>query len=561
MEPGTIKSQITLRSIGMKTPFIDYALNSSHTRLSLSSKPGQKGIGHPIALTEAVSNGSSWQNILGGEGILGYNPIGQGLTAFTDSLFLTASSTYSKTIPSGTYSISLITKPINYNYVDTFIRFSAADTNILVQGITPLNFNGVSNDALVTIPDSLLSNDPGFAPYIKSLERLPSGTIHGGNTIKMGHRNHYFYVYVDGGAAIVLNFFTRNKNFVQADLGPQAGVHYNLSLIKNSQLGTISIAFAPFIQESLVVNVSSPYSTVSTLKTSRPLQAPYGIAYYNGFLYISEQEGNRIVKMDGLGNITDYAGTGAPGSQNGPGNQATFNSPMGLASDSKGNLYVADFGNSLIRKIDSLGNVSTYAGSVPGNQDDIIAYATLTNPLEIAVDPSGNIYFTSDSFLRKIDANHTSITSIQDNRLTNPYNPKPGLPAFPTHAVAVNAQGLVYYSSDNIRNSIFNPGAFFSGFGYPGYNDGPPRTAEFDNIKGLACDAAGNIWVADGNFNIRRVDPSGNVVTVAGNLLNQTPSDGPSLNSALNALNLTFDPQQNLYFTDAGGSIREIANH
>src|SRR5216684_847093 len=100
------------------------------------------------------------------------------------------------------------------------------------------------------------------------------------------------------------------------------------------------------------------------LATSALLRAPTGIAVDStGNVYISDGGLNRIRVFSPGGNISNFAGTGAAGSANGPGLSATFTGPWGIAFDANGNLYVADAGNNLIRKIDNTTqhNVTTYA--------------------------------------------------------------------------------------------------------------------------------------------------------------------------------------------------------
>ncbi|SVC07348.1 uncharacterized protein METZ01_LOCUS260202, partial [marine metagenome] len=126
-----------------------------------------------------------------------------------------------------------------------------------------------------------------------------------------------------------------------------------------------------------------------------------------GNLYISGYGSHKIRKIDSEGHVTTYAGSGTAGSTNGASTTARFNSPYGLASDSSGNIYVADSGNNLIRKIDSNGTVTTLAGSgSAASTDGQGTSASFNRPLGIAVDNSGNVYVVDNQGhkIRRIDS-------------------------------------------------------------------------------------------------------------------------------------------------------------
>ena len=88
----------------------------------------------------------------------------------------------------------------------------------------------------------------------------------------------------------------------------------------------------------------------------------------------------------------------------GTGTAAQFNRPSGVAVDSSGNVYVADYNNNRIRKIDPAGVVTTFAGSTQGYMDGALAAAKFNRPTGVAVDSSGNVYVadTNNNRIRKI---------------------------------------------------------------------------------------------------------------------------------------------------------------
>ncbi|RYZ45645.1 MAG: hypothetical protein EOP49_24770, partial [Sphingobacteriales bacterium] len=167
---------------------------------------------------------------------------------------------------------------------------------------------------------------------------------------------------------------------------------------------------------------------------------------------------------------TQVAGTLQEGLINGPASVASFSYPSVIASDTKGNIFVADRGTNVIRKISVSGDVSTFAGSgAIGNDDGMGAQASFRLIKGLAVDTAGNLYVSDYCRIRKIS---------------------------PT--------GLV---------------TTIAGSPIQGYRDDQDTLARFGWVKGLCVDRVGNIYVGD-NFDtysyIRKITPSGQVTTWAG---------------------------------------------
>lgn len=168
-----------------------------------------------------------------------------------------------------------------------------------------------------------------------------------------------------------------------------------------------------------VVRKISPNGDVITLAGSSPQgfadgtgsAAKFGRGYNiaidaSGNLYVADSSNHRIRKITPTGVVTTLAGTGTPGAIDGPGNSATFSDPRGVAVDADGNVYVADFGSSLLRRITPAGVVSTLAGQagVTGGQDGIGAAATFTQPQGLTINAAGTL-FVADTFgnlIRKV---------------------------------------------------------------------------------------------------------------------------------------------------------------
>jgi sugar lactone lactonase YvrE len=217
------------------------------------------------------------------------------------------------------------------------------------------------------------------------------------------------------------------------------------------------------------------------------------------------------------GAVTTLAGNGMRGRLDGSGGrdgQAEFSRPEGVAADSNGNVYVADTGDNCVRMIDPGGNVTTLENSV-----------SFQGPSALAVDTQGYIYVAVALNYQVWKINAAGASQIlagngtpgDVNGLGGPDGPAE---FFAPTGVAVDAAGNVYVSDhDRVRkiDTTINVSTL-AGNGTDGYVDGTGVEAEFSAPRGLAVDAAGNVYVADSNNNrIRKIDPAGNVTTLAGN--------------------------------------------
>jgi|GEM_PF-730356 len=184
--------------------------------------------------------------------------------------------------------------------------------------------------------------------------------------------------------------------------------------------------------------------------------APYGIAVdAQENVYYSSLSGNKIYKYLQSSGLTDVlAGSGTAGKDDGTGNASTFNGPAGLDLDANGNVYVADWGNELIRKITPAGVVTTLAGSgTAASTDGFGSFASLDGPKGIAIDADGIIYVTENSLtsgrIRRIENGFVSTISATvapaTNTLTNP------------EGLTVDKQGNLYIADFNNNTIKFLP--------------------------------------------------------------------------------------------------------
>ncbi|MES2386634.1 MAG: T9SS type A sorting domain-containing protein, partial [Bacteroidota bacterium] len=286
----------------------------------------------------------------------------------------------------------------------------------------------------------------------------------------------------------------------------------------------------------------------------------------DGNMFVSENA--YIRKITPTGVVTTIAGSFETGYVDGAVSVARFNYNGGIALDTDGNLYVSDQGNNLIRKITPAGMVSTYAGKTYMlHQNGPADMATFTKPGAMAKDAAGNIYVCDldeifdTHVIRKITPDGT-VSLLAGGNTINRGADGQGADAgfaYPS-GIVVNTDGNIYITDLNagvIRK--ITPDGLVSTFAgkanESGYTDGQGTNARFGSLRGITADAAGNLFVTDGNGTcIRKISPSGMVSLLAG-----TPGpqeglvDGTGTEAQLSyATGIAMGPDGNVYFTDQG---------
>jgi uncharacterized protein (TIGR03437 family) len=320
------------------------------------------------------------------------------------------------------------------------------------------------------------------------------------------------------------------------------------------------------------------YSGDGGQATKAQLNSPLGVAAdSSGNLYIADTANNVVRKVTAAGAISTLAGNGTLGS-GGDGSAATsaqLNAPQGVAVDASGSVYIADTGNARIRKVSTTGAISTYAGSgTAGFAGDGAAAtsAQLNLPIGLAFDSAGNLFIADygNNVVRKVAAAGGVITTVAGNTVQS-YGgdgqaaTKASLNG--PQAVAVDNGGNLYIAdSQNNRIRVVTPAGSIStvaGTGLPGYTgDGHQATsAQIVSPSGLAVDYSGAVYITDSSSLVRRFVVGGPIFTIAGNGTQGYSGDGgPAISAQLNApMGLAVDSKGVLYVADAANnSIRSL---
>lgn len=293
---------------------------------------------------------------------------------------------------------------------------------------------------------------------------------------------------------------------------------------------TVSLQAAAF-DVSYIISTIAGGGTSGYLDNVNALSAelsnPYKIAFDgSGNMYFADENYNIIRKVDAsTGKVSTYAGNHTRGysGDTGLATDAQLSFPRGVAFDSSGNMYIADYDNSVIRKVNaSDGKISTIAGNYTlgagytnlgaGYFGDggLATSAKLNSPEAVAVDSQGNVYIadTANNVIRKVDVSNGKISTVAGN--------------------------------------------YSKGYGYSG-DTGVATEAQLYTPVGVAFDNQGNMYIADGsNYVIRKVDTHGYISTYAGNHTWASSGDGgPATSAGIGfPYDVAVDSEDNLYIVD-----------
>ncbi|MBO9541927.1 hypothetical protein J7643_15170 [bacterium] len=345
-------------------------------------------------------------------------------------------------------------------------------------------------------------------------------------------------------------------------------------------------------------NDSQSYVDVVVANDDRPVMASLKVKLID-VIFNGEATSSGVIVTDGgfqnngpvtIGKgfkafVSSIAGNGTDGYADGPAASAMIANVSNLAFDSAGNLYFTDDMNYKVRKLDTNGNITTLPGSY-------------FHPRGVAVDASGNV-FVADAWNRRIvkittddqveifasgfsnpsnitfDLNGNLVIADMEASLLKKVAPNGMVTTFSTSQafacpsmITSDRNGNLYLVDGPTRSAIYKIDqagqvTLFAGNGVPGYADGVGAAAQFNQVAGLAVDAANNLYVSDiSDYRIRKVTPDGVVSTVAGNGI-EGYQDGPAMSAQFNRNSgIAFDSTGNLIIGDYGAHrIRKLHLH
>lgn len=347
--------------------------------------------------------------------------------------------------------------------------------------------------------------------------------------------------------------------FTESSIGPGSGlVHGDYRVWKVA--GGLFTAFAGTGLQS--------YSGDGGSAVTAQFNAPANIAMDSaGNLYIADALNHRVRKLNPSGAISTIAGNGTPGfSGDGqPAVQAQLNTPGGVTIDAAGTVYIADTNNHRVRAVTPDGVIHTVAGN--GNAGFFgdggpATQAALHSPQGVAVDTSGNLYIadTLDQRVRKVTQSNV-ISTVAGNGIatfSGDGGPGPGASLNLPVSVAVDSAGNIYIADQgNGRVRRVDPNGNIATIAGNGNTPG----SQLYNPSGVAVDSQGNIDIADAGHNRVQQAFSGGVVTIAGTGACCYGGDGgPAASALLNSPSgVVVDASGNIYLADSGNNaIRQL---
>ena len=331
------------------------------------------------------------------------------------------------------------------------------------------------------------------------------------------------------------------------------------------------------IINTIAGNGTMGYSGDGGPATSAELGIPSGVAVdAAGNTYIAETQNNRIRMVTPAGIISTFAGNGTAGfsGDGGPATSAEINFPTAVAVDGSGNIYIADGNNHRIRRVNPQGVISTFAGSGSGEYSGDGGPATSAGifPEAVAADTAGNIYISDITNFRIRKVNTSGIISTYAGNGTFGYSGDGGQATAAQmknpYGVAADVHGNVYFADpNNYVVRMINPAGIISNFAGNGTagnsgDGGPAIQAALANPAGVCVDAGANVYIVDNvSNNVRTVDTSGIINSYAGTGISGFAGDGgPALNAQFNGSDaVTVDSHGSVYVVDENNQrIRKI---
>jgi len=376
------------------------------------------------------------------------------------------------------------------------------------------------NATLTNIVASITGTDAG------SFQIYPSSTC--GSTLAAGASCTY-----------LMNFYPQSVGGLSATLSVADNASGSPQTITLSGIGDPAaepeVQFTPTILTAIAGTGTMPTNCVNPAEPGPALQTQLCgpstvVVDYSGNVYIAEQTENVVLKMDTSGNITTFAGvlgsTGSYSGDNGPANAAHLNAPAGLAVDGVGDLFISDSGNGRVREVNATTNtITTFVGGGTGTYfNGGTGTAVVLAPAGIALDFSGNLYVAEPTQQIVVKVTPAGVASV----FAGVQGP--------------GGAGVAGYNGDNIQ----------------------ANTAELNAPTSVTTDQAGNVYIADSlNYRIRYVNENavaGQISTTAGDgTKGDTGDGGVSTSAEIAPLSIVMDQGYDLFISD-GTTLRKVSN-
>ncbi len=322
-------------------------------------------------------------------------------------------------------------------------------------------------------------------------------------------------------------------------------------------------------------NGTTGFSGDGGAATSAQLAGPSNVAVDRSLnLFIADQVNNRVREVTVNGSISTVAGKGGATGYAGDGGQATsaqLHTPYGITVDTSGNFYFTDYFNSVVRKVGSSGVITTVAGNGSNNYNGdggAAITAALNRPLGVTIDAAGNLYIadTGNNVIRKVNTQGIISTVAGTGYPSYAGDGGPATSAFlnAPSSVAVDAGGNIYIADtgNHAVRKVTTDGniSTVAGNGTSGFSGdyGPATSAQLYHPLSVAMDPSGNLFIADTfNSRIRKMDTNGVITTVAGNgVFGYSGDGGLAGNAALFfPSGLAPDASGNIYVADTQNNV------
>ncbi len=407
----------------------------------------------------------------------------------------------------------------------TVVAADSSGTRTLVAGKGPAAFGGdgaQATHAYLNYPSGVVLDAAGNV-YIADTDNNRIRKVGANGIIQTVAGNGFGFYSGDGGPAAA-GFLGAPKCLAADALGNLFIADYNDHCVRKVDTNGII---------TTVVGNGIAGETLATFAgqaTNTEIDGPYALAIdANGNLFLSDWDYNQVLKVNANGLVNTLAGPGTT--------LNLLSAPDGLACDGANNLYIADRGNNCIRKIDVNGNITTVAGGGSSLANGVLATsARVFAPEAVAVDANGNLYISIDgqSVVRKVDTSGIITTVAGNGSFGFSGDGRAATSAalnYPAGLVVDAAGNLFIADTANNRVRCVNTNgiiATVAGTGVAGYfgDGGQAVDAWLNNPDGLALDPAGSLYVADtANNRVRKLLLTGSPTLV---LNNAGPADAGS---------------------------------